>query len=106
MEFVPSGKELSHFPFLKKAQDPIRSRFTSLGTLLGTPKGEALISQAVTRVREAVNPKKTRYRKWSVPLKTRSPHMHSRGLLSPASTINNLLTGLPVTKPNVPIIFL
>jgi DNA primase large subunit len=59
MDFVPSGKELSHFPFLKKAQDPIRSRFSSLGTLLGTPKGEALISHAVTRIQEAVTPKKT-----------------------------------------------
>lgn len=60
MEFVPSGKELSHFPFLKKAQDPIRSRFASLGKLLGTPKSEILVSQAVTRIREAVTPKKTR----------------------------------------------
>ena len=60
MEFVPSGKELSHFPFLKKAQDPIRSRFASLGKLLGTPKGEILVSEAVTRIREAVTPKKTR----------------------------------------------
>ena len=60
MEFVPSGKELSHFPFLKKAQDPIRSRFASLGTLLGTPKGGALVLHAVTRIQEAVTPKKTR----------------------------------------------
>ncbi len=60
MEFVPSGKELSHFPFLKKAQDPIRSRFASLGTLLGTPKGEALVSHAVARIQDAVTPKKAR----------------------------------------------
>jgi len=60
MEFVPSGKELSHFPFLKKAQDPIRSRFASLGTLLGTPKGEALVSLAVARIQEAVTPNKAR----------------------------------------------
>jgi len=60
MEFVPSGKELSHFPFLKKAQNPIRFRFASLGTLLGTPKGEVLVSHAVTRIQEAVTPKKAR----------------------------------------------
>jgi len=60
MEFVPSGKELSHFPFLKKAQDTIRSRFASLGTLLGTPKGEALVSHAVTRIQDAVTSKKAR----------------------------------------------
>ncbi|HNX18092.1 MAG TPA: DNA primase regulatory subunit PriL [Methanoregula sp.] len=60
MDFVPSGKELSHFPFLKKAQDPIRSRFTSLGSLLGTPKGEALVSQAIERITEAANPRKNR----------------------------------------------
>jgi DNA primase large subunit len=58
MEFVPSGKELSHFPFLKKAQDPIRTRFASLGTLLGTPKGEDLISHAVSRIQDAVSPSK------------------------------------------------
>lgn len=60
MDFVPSGKELSHFPFLKKAQDPIRSRFSSLGTLLGTPKGEALVSEAVARITEAASPQKNR----------------------------------------------
>lgn len=60
MEFVPSGKELSHFPFLKKAQDPIRSRFASLGTLLGTQKGHTLVSHAVVRIKEAVSQKKTR----------------------------------------------
>jgi DNA primase large subunit len=60
MEFVPSGKELSHFPFLKNAQDPIRTRFTSLGTLLGTPKGDALISLAVARIQAAISQKKNR----------------------------------------------
>ncbi len=60
MEFVPSGKELSHFPFLKKAQGPIRSRFASLGTLLGTQKGQTLISYAVARIQEAISQKKSR----------------------------------------------
>ena len=59
MEFVPSGKELSHFPFLKKAQDLIRSRFSSLDTLLSTEKGESLITLAQSRIRDAIRPKKT-----------------------------------------------
>src|SRR5271157_610125 len=60
MEFVPSGKELSHFPFLKKAQDPVRTRFASLGTLLGTQKGQILVSHAIARIKEAVSQNKTR----------------------------------------------
>jgi DNA primase large subunit len=58
MEFVPSGKELSHFPFLKKAQTLIRSRFSSLDTLLPTEKGEMLILLAQARIRDAIRPKK------------------------------------------------
>jgi DNA primase large subunit len=58
MEFVPSGRELSHFPFLKKAQDPIKSRFISLGSLLASPKGEALVTLAMVRIKDAVTPKK------------------------------------------------
>jgi DNA primase large subunit len=60
MEFVPSGKELSHFPFLKNAQGPIRSRFAALGTLLGTEKGQILVSFAVHRIQEAISQKKNR----------------------------------------------
>jgi DNA primase large subunit len=60
MEYVPSGKELSHFPFLKKARDPIRSRFASLGTILSTPKGGELISSAVARIQDALAQKKSR----------------------------------------------
>jgi DNA primase large subunit len=59
MEFVPSGKELSHFPFLKKAQALIRSRFSSLDTLMSTEKGEILVLLAQTRIRDAITPKKT-----------------------------------------------
>ena len=60
MEYVPSGKELSHFPFLKKAQDPIRSRFASLGTILSTQKGEDLTAYAVARIQDALSQKKNR----------------------------------------------
>ena len=58
MDFVPSAKELSHFPFLKKAQDYIKARFSSLDSLLKDPKGEALISRAIERIKEAISPKK------------------------------------------------
>ncbi|HVP95822.1 DNA primase regulatory subunit PriL [Methanoregula sp.] len=60
MEYVPSGKEISHFPFLKKAQDPIRTRFASLGSLLSTPKGQAIVAFAVARIQDALSQKKTR----------------------------------------------
>ena len=60
MEYVPSGKELSHFPFLKKAQDPVRSRFASLGSILSTPKGEVVVSLAIDRIKDALSQKKTR----------------------------------------------
>jgi DNA primase large subunit len=58
MDVVPSTKELSHFPFLKKAQDHIKTRFSSLDSLLKDPKGEALISRAIERIKEAISPKK------------------------------------------------
>jgi DNA primase large subunit len=59
MEYVQSGKELSHFPFLKKAQGLIRSRFSSLDILLSTEKGEMLVSLAQARIRDAIRIKKT-----------------------------------------------
>ncbi len=58
MEYVPSGKELSHFPFLKKAQDHIKSRFTSLDSLLKDPKGDALAARSLDRIKDAITPKK------------------------------------------------
>jgi len=58
MDVVPSTKELSHFPFLKKAQDHIKTRFSSLDSLLKDPKGEALISRAIERIKEVISPKK------------------------------------------------
>ena len=58
MDFVPSAKELSHFPFLKKAQDHIKARFSSLDSLPQDPRGDALISGAIERIREALSQKK------------------------------------------------
>ncbi len=58
MDFVPSAKELSHFPFLKKAQDHIKAKFSSLDSLLKDPKGEALIIRAIERIKEAISQKK------------------------------------------------
>ena len=58
MEFAPSAKELSHFPFLKKAQDHIKLRFSLLETLLKEPKGEVLVNRAINRIKEAITPKK------------------------------------------------
>jgi DNA primase large subunit len=58
MDFVPSAKELSHFPFLKKAQDHVKARFSSIDTLLKDPRGDVLISHAGERIREALSTKK------------------------------------------------
>ena len=58
MDFVPSAKELSHFPFLKKAQDHIKAKFSSLDSLLKDSRGEILISRAGERIKEALAPKK------------------------------------------------
>jgi DNA primase large subunit len=58
MDFVPSAKELSHFPFLKKAQDHIKVRFSSLDSLREDPRGSIVISGAVERIRDALSQKK------------------------------------------------
>jgi len=58
MDFSPSAKELSHFPFLKKAQDPIKMRFSSLDSLLADPRSENLINRAASRIQNAITPKK------------------------------------------------
>jgi DNA primase large subunit len=58
MDFVPSPKELSHFPFLKKAQDHIKVRFSSLDSLLKESRGESLTSRAIERIRDALSKKK------------------------------------------------
>jgi DNA primase large subunit len=59
MDFNPSAKELSHFPFLKKAQDHIKSRFSSLDSLFNDKKGELLIDSALGRIQDAITIKKT-----------------------------------------------
>lgn len=59
MDYSPSAKELSHFPFLKKARDHVRGRFSSLDSLLADPRNETLIERSAARVRDAMVPKKT-----------------------------------------------
>ena len=58
MDYKPSPKELTHFPFLKKAQDHIKARFSTLDSLLKDTKGESLINLAITRVHDSISPKK------------------------------------------------
>jgi DNA primase large subunit len=58
MDFNPSAKELSHFPFLKKAQLHIRNRFSSLDLLFNDKKGELLIDRALGRIQDALTQKK------------------------------------------------
>jgi len=59
MEYSPSAKELSHFPFLKKSQDHIKGRFATLDAVLKDKRGEALVERALARVQDAITPKKT-----------------------------------------------
>jgi len=59
MDFAPSAKELSHFPFLKKSQDLIKTRFSTLDSLMKDDKGGELIARATMRIRDAITPKKT-----------------------------------------------
>lgn len=59
MEYSPSAKELSHFPFLKKAQDHIKRSFPPLEQLLNEEKGAVLVDLAVKRINQALSSKKT-----------------------------------------------
>ena len=59
MGFVPSAKELSHFPFLKKAQDHIKDLFPSIDLLLKEEKGSFLTELALKRINQALSSKKT-----------------------------------------------
>ncbi len=59
MDFSPSAKELSHFPFLKKAQDHVKVRFSSLDFLFADARGQALIDRALGRIQDAITVKKT-----------------------------------------------
>jgi DNA primase large subunit len=59
MDYQPSPKELSHFPFLKKAQDQIKDAFPSLDILLKQERGKIIINLALKRINQALSSKKT-----------------------------------------------
>ena len=59
MDYSPSAKELSHFPFLKKAQDHIKKSFPPIDQLLKEEKGSLLTGLAVKRINQALASKKT-----------------------------------------------
>nr|WP_320160639.1 DNA primase regulatory subunit PriL [uncultured Methanoregula sp.] len=59
MEYSPSAKELSHFPFLKKAQDYIKKSFPPLDQLMKGEKGAFLVELATQRINQALSSKKT-----------------------------------------------
>ena len=59
MEYSPSAKELSHFPFLKKAQEHIKKSFPPIDQLLKDEKGTFLTGLAVGRIKQALASKKT-----------------------------------------------
>jgi DNA primase large subunit len=59
MDFRPSAKELSHFPFLKKAQDRIKDVFPPLDVLLREERGKVIIDLAIKRISQALSAKRT-----------------------------------------------
>jgi len=59
MDFVPSAKELSHFPFLKKAQDHIKDTFPPLDVLLRQERGKIITGLALKRINQALSSKRT-----------------------------------------------
>jgi DNA primase large subunit len=59
MDYTPSAKELSHFPFLKKSQDYVRKSFPPLEQLLKDETGKILTDLAVKRINQALSSKKT-----------------------------------------------
>ena len=58
MDYVPSAKELSHFPFLKKSSELIKDLFPSLEVLLPAEKGKYLTDLALLRIKQALSSKK------------------------------------------------
>jgi len=58
MEYSPSAKELSHFPFLKKSQDHLKNS-PPLEQLLKEKRGQDLVELAVKRINQALSSKKT-----------------------------------------------
>jgi DNA primase large subunit len=59
MDYSPSAKELSHFPFLKKAQDHIKKSFPPIEQLLKEEKGALITELAVKRINQALSSKRT-----------------------------------------------
>ena len=59
MDFRPSAKELSHFPFLKKAQDHIKDLFPPLDLLLRQERGKIIMDLALKRINQALSSKRT-----------------------------------------------
>ncbi len=59
MDYVPSPKELSHFPFLKKSSDHIRNLYPSIEVLLGEEKGKYLTDLALERISHSLTSKRT-----------------------------------------------
>jgi DNA primase large subunit len=53
MDFRPSAKELSHFPFLKKSLDYIRDIFPPLDVLLKEERGKIITDLALKRINQA-----------------------------------------------------
>ena len=58
MDYAPSAKELSHFPFLKKSSEFIKDHFPSLETLLQEERGKNLTDLALQRIGHALSPKR------------------------------------------------
>jgi DNA primase large subunit len=58
MDFVPSAKELSHFPFLKKAQEHIKDIFPPLDVLLKEERGKIITGLALKRINQALSSKR------------------------------------------------
>jgi len=58
MDYAPSAKELSHFPFLKKSSEFIKDHFPSLETLLQEERGKNLTDLALQRIGHALTPKR------------------------------------------------
>jgi DNA primase large subunit len=58
MGYEPSGRELAHFPFLKKANDRIK-HFPPLEVLLKEEQGKFITNLAVKRINQALVSKKT-----------------------------------------------
>jgi len=66
MDYSPSAKELSHFPFLKKSSEHIKDLFPSIDILLGEEKGKYLTELALGRISQALASKRTIETRFSI----------------------------------------